>query len=335
MATAVSTSAQKIYFNPFDPAFRANPYPSYVALRSGPPRTLKLFMPIVMVARYADVVAVLQDHDRFSANPQALFVNEGYAGTRNMLTSMLNDPPIHTRIRRAVAPQFTPKRVAEWEPRIREITIGMLDRIEQKGSFDVLADLADPLPTVVLSEIFGVPAEDYPRFKNWSDRITESVHIMPGVPQPDYIREAFVELRAYLSDLIERKRSKPVADLLSELVQKEDEDKLTTDELLDFVIMQLLAGTDTTTNTMGNGFLAMMRNRDQLEPAPRATFSHRQGDRGDLALRRADPRERPFRARGCRGGRHADPQRRLGVRDLRLCQPRSRAVRESGPIRYH
>ncbi len=265
MATAVSTSAQKIYFNPFDPAFRANPYPYYVALRSGPPRTLKLFMPIVMVARYADVVAVLQDHDRFSANPQALFVNEGYDGARNMLTSLLNDPPIHTRIRRAVAPQFTPKRIAEWEPRIREIAIGMLDRIEKKSSFDVLADLADPLPTVVLSEIFGVPADDYPRFKTWSDRITESVHIMPGVPQPDHIVAAFVELRAYLSDLIERKRSKPKADLLSELVMKEDEDKLTTDELLDFVIMQLLAGTDTTTNTMGNGFLALMRNRDQLE----------------------------------------------------------------------
>ncbi len=265
MSAATPAAERKFYFNPFDPAFRANPYPHYVALRSGPPRTLKLFMPVVMAARYADVVAVLQDHERFSADTKALFINEGYGNVQDMLTTLLTDPPIHTRIRRAVGRDFTPKRVADLEPRIRQITRGLLDAIEAKGTFDVLADLADPLPTMVLAEIFGVPPEDYPRFKAWTDLLTRSVRIMPGVPLPEDIRVGFVELRAYFSELIERKRSQPGTDLLTALILQDGTDRLTTAELLDFVIMQLFAGTDTTTNTMGNGLLALMRHRDQLE----------------------------------------------------------------------
>ncbi|HBZ71878.1 MAG TPA: cytochrome P450 [Deltaproteobacteria bacterium] len=264
MEAVAAGASEKVYFNPFDAAFRANPYPSYAALRSKPPRTLKLFMPIVMVSRYADVVAVLQDQ-RFSADPKALLVNEGYEHVHGMLTALLVDPPIHTRIRRAVSRDFTPKRIQELEPRIREITRRLLDRIERQGTFDVIADLADPLPTIVLSELFGVPGDDYPRFKAWSDLITASVHIMPGLPLPEPISVAFTELRAYFSELAERKRRKPQGDLLSALVMQEDAERLTSEELLDFVIMQLLAGTDTTTNTMGNGFLALMRHRDQLE----------------------------------------------------------------------
>jgi cytochrome P450 PksS len=264
MEAVAAGASEKVYFNPFDAAFRANPYPSYAALRSKPPRTLKLFMPIVMVSRYADVVAVLQDQ-RFSADPKALLVNEGYEHVHGMLTALLVDPPIHTRIRRAVSRDFTPKRIQELEPRIREITRRLLDRIERQGTFDVIADLADPLPTIVLSELFGVPGDDYPRFKAWSDLITASVHIMPGLPLPEPISVAFTELRAYFSELAERKRRKPQGDLLSALVMQEDAERLTSEELLDFVIMQLLAGTDTTTNTMGNGFLALMRHRDQLD----------------------------------------------------------------------
>jgi pimeloyl-[acyl-carrier protein] synthase len=266
MDASPATAEEKIYFNPFDPAFRANPYPHYFALRAGPPYRFKMFVPCILVARYADVTTVLHDHAHFSSErPKALLVNDGYDNVQDMLTTALSDPPQHTRIRQAVTKDFTPKRIQAMEPRIREITRELLDAIEAKGSFDALIDLFDPLPAMVLAEIFGVPAEDYPRFKAWSDLITRSVRVMPGVPLPANIRAAFVDLRAYFTELLDRRRVQPEADLLSSLVVQEEAERLTTAELLDFIIMQLVAGTDTTTNSMGNGLLAFMRNRDQLD----------------------------------------------------------------------
>lgn len=256
----------QIYFNPFDPNFRANPHPHYRPLLLGPPRRLELFMPVVLVARYADVVAVLHDHERFSSeHPKAMLINQGYDRVQNMLTMLLSDPPVHTRIRRAVSRDFTPKRIQELEPRIRQITAGLLDKVEAKGEFDVMADLADHLPVMVLAEILGVPSELYPTFKSWSELIIDSSHIMPGVPLPEAIRSAFAELRAYFTEAIEGRRRRPGPDLLSALLLQEEADKLSTDELLDFVILLLLAGTETTTNMIGNGFLALVRHPDQLE----------------------------------------------------------------------
>ena len=125
---AVSRASQDFYFNPWDANFRANPYPHYKPLLAGPPRILDLFGPTAMVARYADVTAVLHDHAHFSSEqPRSRFElpNEGpFAGARTMLFS---DPPVHTRLRRLVSRDFTPRRIRDLEPRIREITNNLLD----------------------------------------------------------------------------------------------------------------------------------------------------------------------------------------------------------------
>jgi cytochrome P450 len=265
MSEAAGVEPRRVYFNPFDPEFRANPHQHYRALLAGPPRILKLFIPVALVARYADVVAVLHDWERFSSErPKAMLINEGYGSVQNMLTMLLSDPPVHTRIRRAVAGQFVPKRMKDLEPRIREITKGLLDAVERKGEFDVVADLADHLPVMVLAELLAVPREQYPQFKRWSDLITDAPHIMPGVPLPDQIREAFTEIREYFARKVDEKRRQPGNEMLSALAAAEDADKLTTDELLDFVILLLLAGTDTTTNMIGNGFLALGRHPEEM-----------------------------------------------------------------------
>jgi cytochrome P450 len=118
----------KAHFNPFDPAFRSNPYPHYAALRAGLPRRMEFFMPIVMIARYADVVAVMQDHERFSADrTKALLVNEGYDNVQNMLTALLSDPPVHTRIRRASRRSITATLFSAWteEPAAGNLTAGV------------------------------------------------------------------------------------------------------------------------------------------------------------------------------------------------------------------
>src|ERR1700680_2879553 len=147
---SMNQAAENIYFNPWDPAFRANPYPHYKPLLAGPPRILDLFGPTAMVTRFADVTAVLRDHAHFSSvrpRDPSEPPNEGpFAGARTMLFS---DPPLHTRLRRLVSRDFTPRRIRDLEPRIREIAKNLIDQVEANRSFDVMADLAHVLPGTV------------------------------------------------------------------------------------------------------------------------------------------------------------------------------------------
>ena len=129
-----------------------------------------------------------------------------------------------------------------------------------------MADLANPLPVMVISELLGVPAEEYRQFKNWSDKIIESDNTLPGMPIPDDIKAAFTELKTYFIDEIARRRKNPGPDLVSALVAAHDEaEALSADELLQFVVLLLLAGNETTTNLIGNGMLALGRNPGAMD----------------------------------------------------------------------
>jgi len=271
-------ASNQVYFNPWDPEFRANPYPYYAPLLAGPPAVIDLMTKVALVARYCDVTAVLRDTARFSADrgkimpaPQAEQMRDQgpFKGAPTMLTS---DPPVHTRLRRLVSRDFTPKRIREMEPRIREITTGLLDLAQRKGELDVMADLANPLPVMVIAEMLGVPPERYEIFKHESDIIVSSDNTMPGSPMPDSFHEAVASMRGYFAEQIERRRRHPGSDLISALVAAHDEaESLSADELLAFVVLLLLAGNETTTNLIGNGMLALGRNLDQLELLARAT----------------------------------------------------------------
>src|SRR5215469_10245801 len=142
-----TTQTSGIYFNPWDQSFRDNPYPYYHALHDGPPRKLDLFgNPLVLVARYADVTSVLRDHAHFSSVQKVSPQVRERGLFRGAATMLFSDPPVHARLRRLVSRDFTPRRIRELEPRIREITATLLDGIERKGSFEVMADLANVLP---------------------------------------------------------------------------------------------------------------------------------------------------------------------------------------------
>jgi cytochrome P450 len=161
---------------------------------------------------------------------------------------------------------FTPKRIRDLEPRIRELTQTLLDRVARKGEMEVMGDLARPLPVMVIAEMLGVAPAQYEQFKHWSDRIVESDNTPPGMPLPDAIKQAAKDLRSHFANEIERRRSDPGEDLISALVAAHDEtEALSADELLAFVILLLLAGNETTTNLIGNGMLALGRNPDQLD----------------------------------------------------------------------
>jgi cytochrome P450 len=262
----MSTQPAEIYFNPWDTSFRDNPYPHYKRLLDGPPRKLDLFGPTALVARYDDVTAVLRDHQRFSSVQMRPSEMRDEGPFRGATTMLFSDPPVHTRLRRLVSRDFTPRRIREMEPRVREFAAMLLDAVERKGELEVMADLANALPVMVIAEMLGVPPEQYAQFKQWSDLVIAGGNTLPGQPAPPEVRAASDRIRAYFTEEIARRRRTPGADLVSALVAAHDDNEaLDADELLAFVILLLLAGNETTTNLIGNGMLALGRNTDQME----------------------------------------------------------------------
>jgi cytochrome P450 len=181
-----------------------------------------------------------------------------------MLTS---DPPVHTRLRRLVSREFTPRRIDDLAPRIRAITAGLIDAIAARGDgFDLVAELANPLPTTVIAELLGVPPGNYELFKQWSNAVVAgAARTQPWEEPPAEFLEAVGKLRGYFTQEIENRRRAPRIDLISGLVAAHDDEALDSEELLAFVLLLLLAGNETTTNLIGNGILALQRNPDQLE----------------------------------------------------------------------
>jgi len=172
---AAGSEAPSIYFNPWDEAYRANPYPYYEPLYGRPPHLMNLFIPMALVARYADAVAILRDPERFSSvPPTSPFLEMRLAVFGRAPRVVFSDPPVHTRLRRLVSKAFTTWRIKDLEPRIREFTATLLERAARKGEFEVMADLANPLPVLVIAEMLGVSPDDYERFKQWSDNVIES-----------------------------------------------------------------------------------------------------------------------------------------------------------------
>jgi len=256
----------EFYFNPFDPDFRANPYPHFPALLDGPPRQLKLFMPTTIIARYDDVVTVLHDHERFTVRRPEIPYRERmdpFGGAPTILTA---DPPVHSRLRRLVSKAFTPRRVRELEPRVREITADLLSQVKGSSEMDAMAALANPLPVIVIAELLGVSAADHAQFKQWSnDMISSFGQEMSAGPSPAGLA-AKDELRRYLAEAIKQRTANPAADLISALVTaREESDALNENELLAFVVLLLLAGNETTTNLIGNGLLALCRHPEQQQ----------------------------------------------------------------------
>ncbi len=254
-------------FNPWDENFRRNPYSFYQPLRMSPPPVLRFFIPVAIISRYADVLATLRDQNRFSSMPvrnrMTIETAEVFGDAPIIVSS---DPPIHTRMRKLVSRDFTPRAIRALEPRVRALTDALLDEVAQKRHFDLVADFAIPLPLRIIASILGIPGEHYETFKRWSDTLIELSSLPPGSPMADSVRIHLIEMRAYFAEEIERRRRHPGPDLMSSLVSAyEDTEMLSASELMHFLVILLLAGNETTTNLIGNGMLALQNHPAQMK----------------------------------------------------------------------
>ena len=256
-------------FNPMDPEFLADPYPTYHRLRAEDP-VHHSPLGFWVLTRYEDVAAVLRD-PRFIKEPLAALVAARFGAEvpRGVGLSMLDrDPPDHTRLRSLVSKAFTPRVVEGLRPRIQKIVDGLIARAEAAGSMDLIEEFAYPIPVNVICEMLGVPVEDHERFKGWSLDIArglDSIWLPPDSEIPRRSAAARHAISDYFRELIGQRRATPRGDLLSALIAAEEAgDKLNEEELLATCILILIAGHETTVNLIGNGVLALLRHPAEL-----------------------------------------------------------------------
>jgi cytochrome P450 len=256
-----------VEYNPLDPAVKADPYPYYRHLREEHPVHRVEPLGIYAISRYEDVLFATNHHELFSS---VGFSNNSIRGEPTKMM-IFTDPPDHTRLRGIVNRSFTPKMVADMEPRIREITGGLVDAIAERGETELIADLAIPLPVTVIAELLGVDPAHNEDFKRWSDWIVADF-MGNQLTDEDRVRmEADMDaFQAYFEAAVAQRRARRNGDLISALIRaEEDQQALTENEVLAFIVLLLVAGNETTTNLIGNALVALTDHPDQLEKVVR------------------------------------------------------------------
>src|SRR6266540_5532620 len=254
---------------PFSRDMLADPYPGYRALRERG-RIQKTAAGHWQVLGYQEVSALLTD-PRFGEaagrGGRIRLSRTRREGPHQLLgrvdTMLSQDPPEHTRLRRLVSKAFTPRSLQKMRPRIQEIVNELLDAIVGHGEFDLVSELAWPLPVIVIAEMLGIPREDRERFKRWSDAMVATLG--GDYSALDEARRSNEELVEYVSRVIADRRKQPRDDLISRLVAAEESgQRLREDEMLGTVALLLVAGNETTTHLISSGMLVLLRNPEQM-----------------------------------------------------------------------
>ena len=258
-------------FNPLAPEFIRNPYPYYERLRTTDPMHLTPFGTFV-ASRHAEASLVMRDK-RFGKDYVERTIRR-YGPKimeepvfRSMSHWMLQqDQPDHTRLRGLVVKAFTARRVEDMRPRIQQIVDETLDRIIPQGKMDLIEDFAFRLPVTIICDMLGIPEEHREVFYSGSrdgGRLLDPVPLTPAEIQQGNTANAMAAM--YFQQLFELRRKTPGDDLITQLLQaEEDGSKLSNEELTANIILLFGAGHETTVNLIGNGLLALHRNLDQL-----------------------------------------------------------------------
>ena len=260
------TDTDPMLFDPIQDGVPPDPYPLYDRLRTEDP-VHRSSTGRWLLTRFDDCWSVLHHPGMSTAQREATGDSDEAQLMAAYLSNLMlfNDPPDHTRLRGLVNKAFTPRVIERLRPRITELVDELLDVAAEAGSIDVIAELGRPLPVTVIAEMLGVPAEDQGTFRGWSEALAHTVDPDMDAEAASRAAVAGLEFMAYFTAMAEERRQHPQDDLLSSLAAAEEEgDRLTADELVTNCILLLIAGHETTTNLIGNGTLALLRNPDEL-----------------------------------------------------------------------
>jgi cytochrome P450 len=256
-------------FDPLSPEFLADPFS---VLDSLPRESQVFYAPSIdyyVVTRYADVEAVLLDHETYSSAPAQLPLVQLrpeaaqilLAGGHRPQPSMVSlDPPEHTRLRSPTARAFTPRRVAEMEPRIRATVDQLLDAVDPSAPFDLVSSLTFPLPATIIFSFVGIPERDWPQLKEWCGHRASLVWGRPTPAEQLHHAENMASYRHYLSALVATKADAPGDDFAGALlaIHDEDPDALTHEEITSILYSLTFAGHETTNYLIGNAVYRLL-----------------------------------------------------------------------------
>jgi cytochrome P450 len=279
-----------VSFDPLSADDWQNPYPVYRQLRDEAPVYFAPKTGVWCVSRHADVVEVLKNHDDFQSSRAFELLIEGRFkkfGVRDALelvrflvrgrinplefrrrppeNLITSDPPRHDVLRSIVNRGFTPRRIEAWAPRARELSQECVAKLRRGEPFDVVHDLAIPLPVTIIAEMLGVERERHSDFKRWSDEIIAGSSGSGRDLPVRVLLRTLGELQGTLKRIAKQRRRVPADDLISLLVDPSYEEALDDRDIVGFVLLLLIAGNETTTNLIGNATNALLDHPEQLE----------------------------------------------------------------------
>lgn len=268
------TTAEDLFFNPTEPGYVADPFPHLAEMRRFQPVHHTLVGPWALF-RYDDVFRLLRDptlsvdDTNADIDPSRAELFEsipGYSddevGDKSILST---DPPDHTRLRGLVSKAFTQRRIEKLRPLIQTLVDEALDRVAALGQSNLVDELAFPLPFDVIQQMLGFPDEDKIEIRGWSEAMVKTLDAVITPEEAAAAYHASRAMNAHVDEVIDWKRANPGDDLLTAMIEaEEDGDRLTMAELRDQVVLLFIAGHETTVNLIGNGIHALLEHPDQL-----------------------------------------------------------------------
>jgi len=240
--------------------YAGDPYPAYRELRATSPVCWNDVTDFWALLKYEDIRYVSSNPALFSSAKGITIPDPAIPSPVQEGNLIFSDPPRHRQLRKLINAGFTRRQVAVLEPKIREIVAGILDGIEPDSVHEFAEEIAAPLPTRMIAELIGAPPDDWEQFRVWSDAAT-------GNADPEIELDSLVamgQLFEYFQKLIAARRAEPRDDLLSVLAEAEiDGHRLDDEDLLNFAILLLVAGNETTRNLIALGTLALIAHPDQ------------------------------------------------------------------------
>ena len=251
-----------IEYDPYSYKIHEDPYPVYKLLRDEAPLYHNERLGFWALSRHADVLAALKDTQRLSSKYGVALEGLGDVDASATMSFLAMDPPRHTRMRALVSRAFTPRRVAQLEPHIREIATEHIDHFIADGACDFIRDFAAKLPMDVVSEMLGVPEEDRDMLRTLSDGVVHREEGVSAIPAAGV--EAAKNLLQYLMELMKRARGAARNDLTADLLEAEvDGDRLSDREIVGGLFLMVIAGNETTTKLLGNALYWIWKWPDQ------------------------------------------------------------------------
>ncbi|MGH6753543.1 MAG: cytochrome P450 [Bradyrhizobium sp.] len=264
-----------VEYDPADASTKANPYPLFAKLREERPIYWSDIVKGWVLTRYVDVKGVLGRPKQFSSvRIQPFLAHLRARGMEEMAElgegvtkwAVFTDQPYHTKLRPVLNQAFLPV-IAGVEPTVREIVGNLLAKLERRSSFDLIADFAVPLPTMVILRMFGQPVEDAPKIKQWTDALASFIAGARLDPlKTERSTNALRQMRSYFTDVVEQRKRQRGEDVISRMITfgEKAPEPFTDDEYVQTATLLMFAGHETTTDLIGNGIYNLLRNPDQL-----------------------------------------------------------------------